>query len=41
MALEYYETGEPMKIKCFTMKPQKTAAVIRLPQMLASDWPDW
>ena len=30
MALEYYETGEPMKIKCFTMKPQKTAAVIRL-----------
>lgn len=31
MALEFFETGEPMKIKRFSMKPQNTVKVIRLP----------
>jgi len=31
MALEYFETGEPMKIKRFSIKPQNTVKVIRLP----------
>lgn len=31
MAIEYFDTGEPMKINRLSMKPQKTATVIRLP----------